>query len=63
MENKNCDCSFAVEITLDDGRIFTFDSVDNEYELLVKEPFIMVKEDEDIIAMFNMNNVVSVIFD
>lgn len=63
MENKNCDYSFAFEITLDDGRIFTFDSVDNEYELLVKEPFFMVKEDEEIIAMFNMNNVVSVIFD
>lgn len=63
MENKNVNNNFMAEITLDDGRIFTFDSVDNEYELLVKEPFIMVKEDEDIIAMFNMNNVVSVIFD
>lgn len=62
-ENDEVKELFRTEITLDDGRTFAFEYVEDEYEFLIKEPFVLVKEDEDIIAMFNMNNVVSVIFD
>lgn len=69
MENKNCvnceNCQELIfaDVALDDGRTFHYEYYEGECEFLIKEPFILVKEDEEIIAMFNMNNVVSVIFD
>lgn len=63
MENNNCTDSFVTEIVLDDGRTFTFESVEDEYDFLIDETFLIVTECDETIAMFNLNNVVSVIFD
>lgn len=63
MENKNCkNCNMSenfIEVTLDNGKEYHFDTSNGVWEIQVSDIHFILIQDEEIVAIFNSDYVVS----